>query len=324
MDIETAVLQATGSTAILRQETLQSLWSGYGAIKRYVLSGGAHRSVIVKHVQIPEQPSHPRGWNTARSHARKVRSFEVETHWYRHLSQACNHHCRVAQCLATHQRDGEFLMILEDLDAAGFAKRLTTATLAQMRPCIDWLARFHATFLGKTANGLWPIGTYWHLDTRPDELDALEDKALKHAAAKIDRALRDCPFQTLVHGDAKLANFCFADDYQAVAAVDFQYVGGGCGMKDLAYFIGSCLDEDECAAHEQTLLDGYFNALKRALDEQGKSGLASEIEAAWRPLFAYAWTDFHRFLKGWSPDHWKINRYSERLSQHVLAELAQQ
>lgn len=36
-------------------------------------------------------------------------------------------------------------------------------------------------------------------------------------------------FQTFVHGDAKLANFCFGSNN--VAAVDFQYVGKGIGVK---------------------------------------------------------------------------------------------
>jgi len=40
-----------------------------------------------------------------------------------------------------------------------------------------------------------------------------------------------------VHGDAKLANFCFSRDGKKVAAVDFQYVDGGCGMKDLSRII---------------------------------------------------------------------------------------
>jgi len=38
-----------------------------------------------------------------------------------------------------------------------------------------------------------------------------------------------------------------------------------------------------------------------------------------RGLFPLAWTDFHRFLKGWSPGYWKINSYSERMAREVLA-----
>ena len=56
-------------------------------------------------------------------------------------------------------------------------------------------------------------------------------------APELDRRLRAARFQTLVHGDAKPANFCFDARRGAVAAVDFQYVGGGCGMKDVAYLL---------------------------------------------------------------------------------------
>ena len=175
--------------------------------------------------------------------------------------------------------------------------------------------------MGRKASGLWKKGCYWHLDTRPDELEALTDLPLKQAAKQIDEALSASPFQTIVHGDAKLANFCFSRDGQKVAAVDFQYVGQGCGMKDLAYFMGSCLDEDECEQLEDDLLDVYFDELKKALVSKGGGFDVAALEADWRSLFPVAWTDFHRFIKGWSPGHWKINSYSEKLARQVIERL---
>ena len=116
-------------------------------------------------------------------------------------------------------------------------------------------------------------------------------------------------------GDAKLANFCFSKDGQ-VAGVDFQYVGGGCGMKDVAYFIGSCLTERECERLESQILEVYFENLQNALEERN-----DPLENEWRSLYRVAWADFHRFLKGWSPGHWKINSYSERVLEEVVDSL---
>jgi len=177
------------------------------------------------------------------------------------------------------------------------------------------LAQFHASYLGKVPEGLWQSGTYWHLETRPDELAVLADESLKNAASKIDEKLNTCTYKTFVHGDAKLANFCFSEDGQ-VAGVDFQYVGGGSGMKDVAYFIGSCLNENECERLEAQILDTYFEHLQSEMKEVNKA-----LEKEWRSLYRVAWADFHRFLKGWSPGHWKINSYSERITAAVIKSL---
>ena len=179
----------------------------------------------------------------------------------------------------------------------------------------------HAAFMGKQPEGLWEIGTYWHLDTRPDELEALEDEDLRAVAPLIDQHLSTARYQTFVHGDAKLANFCFSEDGKQVAAVDFQYVGGGCGMKDVAYFIGSCLHEEECERYESELLRCYFSELRKALTALGSDIDLDDLEREWRGLYDFAWTDFHRFMKGWNPNHWKIHEYSERLARQVLDKL---
>ncbi|MDH3998677.1 MAG: ecdysteroid 22-kinase family protein, partial [Desulfuromonadales bacterium] len=276
-----------------------------------------------KHVRFADGGDHPRGWNTDLSHQRKLRSYQVEQAWYQSYSQRCDEFCYVPQCLAVETLGDEVVILLEDLDASGFSQRRDSVSADELAACLHWLANFHATFMGVEPQGLWPQGTYWHLETRPDELEALDDLPLKQAAAAIDETLRQCRYQTLVHGDAKLANFCFSPDGKRVAAVDFQYVGGGCGMKDVAYFIGSCLSESECERQQERLLDCYFAALSEALQRSGSKVDAKALEAEWRKLFPIAWADFHRFLKGWSPDHWKLNDYSERLTRRVVDGLSE-
>jgi hypothetical protein len=316
------VLKATGAEAIFHREDIQSLWSGYGKIMRYGLEGSELTSVVIKHVQLPDKAHHPRGWNTDISHQRKIKSYQVEIAWYHDWSQRCDDSCRVPLCLASESDEDEFLMVLEDLDASGFSIRKDVATMTEMTVCLRWLANFHAAFMGQVPAGLWSVGTYWHLETRPDELAALDDEDLKAAAAKIDQRLSSARFQTFVHGDAKLANFCFSEIGEQVAAVDFQYVGGGCGMKDVAYFIGSCLYEEDCERHETELLDVYFAELKKALQIRECEIDFSDLEQEWRRLYPVAWTDFHRFVMGWSPGHWKIHGYSERLAREVVAQLS--
>ena len=307
------VFQLTGARSIRQKESIQDLWSGYGEILRLQLQGGQYPQVIVKWMSGQITAEHPHGWQGGLSHQRKLYSYKVEQHWYQHF--ASRSQARVPGYLGYTLKGVESLLVLEDLNAAGYPIRLERLNRAQFENCLAWLAQFHASFMGVKPDGLWETGTYWHLETRPQEWEALKDSELKKAAAILDEKLKASPYQTLVHGDAKLANFCFARDGQ-VAGLDFQYVGGGCGMKDLAYFVSSCLTAQECAEQETAILDVYFAALEQALGYN-----VNEIEKSWRPLYRVAWADFYRFLKGWSPQHWKVHDYSEKVTREVLHSL---
>ena len=312
-----------GASSVVRDERIQSLWSGYGEIVRYVISDAQPSSIIIKHVKIPENVSHPRGWNTDTSNQRKIRSFEVESNWYQYWSSQCDSSCRVAKSYFVDVYPNEFLIAMEDLDQAGFSRRVQELSIADIQLCLTWLANFHAKFMNispeiSDEQKLWEIGTYWHLATRPDELAAMEDKTLRIAAKDIDAKLNACRYQTWVHGDAKLANFCFDEKGDQVAAVDFQYVGGGCGMKDVMLLLSSALDSEQCFKDAQDLLDYYFKALKKALVKTSSSVNFAELEKEWRTMYIFAWADFIRFVKGWSPGHWKIHEYSEKMTDQAI------
>ena len=297
------IARLTGAASVSRSGRIQSVWGGYGELVRYSLGGAELASVVVKHIR----PGKGRG----RSHDRKLRSYQVEQAWYEGWAPECGQGCQVARCLHVEREAGEWTFVFEDLDALGFNARHELPSGRQLHSCLRWLAAFHATFLGQRPRGLWKTGTYWHLKTRPDEHRAMASGPLRDAAAAIDARLNAARFQTVIHGDAKPANFCFTPDGAAVAAVDFQYVGGGCGVKDVAYLLTG---EDRGTVRQG--LDIYFTALRAALDPS----LGAALEAEWRALYPWAWADFHRFLEGWTTG-WRFTPHERAMTQQVLARL---
>lgn len=314
------ILNITKSTTCEEVEVIQSLWSGYGKISRYKLESSKHNTVVVKYISLNKSSAHPRGWNTDYSHNRKVKSYKVETYWYEKWSGMCSQKCKVPNLIGSFSEGNDQWIILEDLNL-NYPLRKYSLSMHEVKVCLDWLAHFHVTFLNHDPAGLWDIGTYWHLETRPDEFKKIAHGKLKSKAKQIDTLLNQCKFQTIVHGDAKLANFCFSEDGKLVAAVDFQYVGGGCGMKDVAYFLGSCLSSAECDQYQDELLDFYFSRLKNSFDVNAFEFEYEELELEWRNMYPIACTDFTRFLMGWMPSHQKINSYNLKIMNSVLERL---
>ncbi|MAY80045.1 MAG: hypothetical protein CL930_04585 [Deltaproteobacteria bacterium] len=320
-DVRDRILRLTQADDIARTELIQPLWNNYGTLSRVFLQGGDHSSVIVKHITIPDELVHPRGFATSISRDRKVRSYQVETHWYQHQNQQVSAASPTPTCLDAFEEGGELFLLLEDLSTRGFHRALYDTSWSEISVVLRWLAHFHAQFLGESAPGLWPCGTYWHLETRPEELANIEGARLHHFASLLDARLRCGAFPTLVHGDAKLANFLFTHDHDRVAAVDFQYVGHGAAMKDVAYFVGSCLSGPECERLEGKLLDVYFSALRESLPDDVDS---TALEAEWRSLYTVAWADFQRFMLGWSPGHRKLTDYSDATTERAIDDMTKE
>jgi hypothetical protein len=295
-----------GST-LLSHSTIQNLWSGYGKLLRVQTDKA---QFIIKLIETPAKIEHPKGWSSEFAHKRKLKSYQVEMDFYAHYSshKALAH---TPNYIAHHYSDELQYLILEDLAPLGFIPK-ETVSRNQIEMCIKWLAHFHHTYLGTSPKKLWEVGTYWHLDTRPSEFEVMPEGDLKTYGKLVDEKLKSCPYKTLVHGDAKLANFMFSKD--GVSAVDFQYIGGGVGVKDLAYFLSSIYTADELFKHEKNVLDLYFSHLESL-------GVDKVVINAWKELYPYAWFDFYRFLAGWSPRHYKINEYIKVQKEHVLKDL---
>lgn len=295
----TNVVKKIGFSGDCKIQPIQNLWSGYGQLCRVCVG---KYSLILKLVNPPDQISHPRGWATSTGHRRKLKSYEVESHWYEHYADRAKD-LHVPKFLGSGCYEGVRFLALEDLRQRGY-KTLVKVDFHKIIKCVRWLAKFHRTFLQQKPTDLWKEGTYWHLATRKEELENTGDISVKQIAEDINARLENAQVKTIVHGDAKLANFMFSQG--TVSAVDFQYVGGGVGVKDLAYFLSSVFKSSELFRHEREILDLYFQALS-----------VPDVEREWRALYPFAWADFYRFLAGWSPGHWKMHAYSETMFQNV-------
>ena len=144
------ILQRTGASSLFEKEVIQELWSGYGKIIRVGLKNTSVNSVVIKHVQVPIYKIHPRGWTTDIGHQRKVKSYKVETAWYDQYSK--DSVARLPKCLAIETKNDEVLMVLEDLDESGYPLRKSAVTWEEITECLAWLAKFHASYLGKIPN----------------------------------------------------------------------------------------------------------------------------------------------------------------------------
>ena len=103
---------------------------------------------------------------------------------------------------------------------------------AEVLAVAQFLARMHAHTWGPRADrwvaegGLQPQGTYWHLDTRPDELAAMStvglNGRLRLAARGLDRRLKADRYQAVVHGDAKAGNILLDNQVSSASRSSLQ------------------------------------------------------------------------------------------------------
>lgn len=141
--------------------------------------------------------------------------------------------------------------------------------------CLEWLASFHAHFWNREEDieGLWEQGSYWHLDTRLDEYNSMKDDIWKKNAARLGDILKGYPdgdrnkerdrrYRTIIHGDMKAENILFSEDKESCSVCDFQYVGQGYGMVDVAYLLSSSVNSSLLSMdHLHILMDHYHHNL---------------------------------------------------------------
>ena len=293
-----------------------SLWSGCGQIQSGLYNS---QPVVVKLSEIPENINHQVINQSDFAKKRKDKSYLNEISFYsaprfQTAFENVRPRCYFAKRIGTLN-----VLILEDFKSKGF-RNIDDYKLEHIYAVVKWLAQFHAQ--GLTLINLEPfqLGGYWHLETRPDEYKKIGSIDLKRHARHLANSLYEVHYQTLIHGDSKLANFAFDNNYN-VLGYDFQYVGSGIGLQDVMLFMTSVFDGEACKEHEEFMLDFYFDYLKKALVDKMNIKEYELLEHEWRTLWPIVWSDFNRFLNGWQPEHKKITLFMKNKFKEVLNQI---
>jgi Phosphotransferase enzyme family len=345
-------------------KTLCSLWSGMGHIYRIQIAttsptaggGGGRRRAranadqqqerhpprpttnttqfIVKHVA-----AIPRRSQASFGDQRKADSYQVEANFYENcavelLAKGLN--LPVPLWIERHagRQKNEIVIAMTYVEEESHSPPMDFKQKQNMinkpwQPVVTWLATLHAAYWGVSDEtiqrlGLQPVGTYWHLDTRPDEHQNMPSTGwqgrLKLAARAIDKRLKRYePFQCIVHGDAKDANILCHDsrnknnnasnsddhgddDTTVVCFCDFQYCGKGVPAKDLAYFF--CSSDLISPPDESSALEYYLHQLtsKLIVVVEGTTTTTTATIPTRQDLqdmMDLAYCDYYRFMSGW-------------------------
>ncbi len=350
---------------ISKEERITSLWAGYGTINSVQITispKGETRSIVVKRVKPPRNDS-------SLSNRRKLKSYHIEAFFYKELVpmllniiQLDNSlPLQVATPYSIEKSPGSFTFILSDLSDEymdSYSSSLSASD--QTRQAIRWLAGFHAAFFkhpcldsqsasegDENNEKVWAQGGYWHLKTRPDELESISSNQsyFQKSANAIDERMNEHELSgyashTLVHGDYKEANILFGSDPDTnCAAVDFQYTGKGYGAKDLVMWIVSSVPSrtfDQLGG-ENGILAMYHNALCECVGKIRRLQDASNntLNLNWtdedvesftnfdniKMQYELALVDYVRFMAGWGM--WGSNcGYAESRAREILKEIA--
>jgi len=262
----------------VKLKSIARLWGGMGFI--YVVAIPS-RKFIVKQVIMPSG-------RLSFGDQRKAESYQVEAIFYQNIAKdLIEQGLSLPEPYYVEKSQRSILICMSYLPAR---------RSADTKGALTWLATLHALTWGEVADefvdsGLQSCGSYWHLDTRPDEHQDMPNRGwegrLKRAARAIDERLKRDPMQCIIHGDAKEANILQQKD-GSIAFCDFQYCGKGPPSKDLAYFLCSSEEiEDEFIAF-------YYDELCERLSEDQQPSLSQLKDS-----LDLALADFARFMSGW-------------------------
>jgi hypothetical protein len=204
-----------------------------------------------------------------------------EIHFYLDLAPVSGvavPHCLFAAMVAADER---MVLLLEDLSADRFGDVLTGCSRGDAALGLASIARLHGTWWQRPLPMPWLAGwTDDHDDaqvrlerniarlpdhvvaTFPDDIGELLRRLAGGAYRSVLTTLGEVP-RTLIHGDLHLDNIAFRDDAPETLPIitDWQTVGVGPAVVDLAAFLTGALGATHRRDQETTLLTAWHEAL---------------------------------------------------------------
>jgi hypothetical protein len=244
--------------------------------------------VAIKHVPV----ANPKATFGER---RKAVAYQVEANFYEHAASQFPT-LRLPQLYHMERPENSITLCLEWMSGPRYSSS------SRVKDALTWLATLHGESWGGRADalvascGLHAQGTYWHLDTRPEEHAQMPNRGwegrLKRAARAIHDALQRDVMQCIVHGDVKEPNLLL-DSNGVVTMCDFQYTGKGSPTQDLAYFFCSSVDTEE--VDEEQLVRHYHQVLTQKIVDPSAIPSWDHLQLS----MDLAYCDFCRFMSGW-------------------------
>ena len=285
-----AVLGTAGTGAAVRAVTTEPVGTGQMATTvrvRAALAHGGERTVVVKFT----------GAGVANPFVQLAYTKEVS--FYAEMAAGLPVRTPACYHAALDPGDGRFVLVLEDVAGARPGDQIAGCSVAHAEAALVNVAGLHGPTWNDEALAARPWlgggdGGDDGGETIPADLlrpvmegaaDAFRERFaadLTPAESAVLAAARELvvpwllargPRVAVTHGDYRLDNLLFpAGEPAGVTAVDWQTVGLGPPLRDVAFFLGTGLAVEDRRRHERALVATYH----RALADHGVTGYSAE------------------------------------------------
>ena len=209
-------------------------------------------------------------------------AYEKEVRFYTELAPTVG--IRTPRCLFAdvEPTSGDFVMLMEDLAPALQGDQLAGCSSDQAALALVEASRLHAPrwkdprlerlafltapsaqsgqLLQAVYKTLWPGFSERYANSLSRDAMDLSQRLGDHLAGWVLSG--NAPL-TLVHGDYRIDNMLFGSEAGGypIAVVDWQTLGLGAGVADVAYFMGASLLPEQRRSHEEALVREYHGQL---------------------------------------------------------------